>query len=72
MAGVYLPEGYEAFQVKGLALAKLIESFGDDIDVTEDYDVSGVYLSIRLRSPHTQGLHIKRRSLDLIVQQAAN
>jgi hypothetical protein len=70
MAGLPIDEGSRALQVKNRALARLIEHFGPDIILTEERDDFGPFLSVRLREPFTQGLHIRRAALDRLVQQA--
>lgn len=69
LAGLPIDEGCRALQVKNRALARLIERFGQDIILTEEHDVFGPFLSVRLRQPFTKGLHIRRAALDRLIQQ---
>ena len=65
-----IEEGWLALQVKSRALARLIECYGQDIFLTEERDALGAFLSVRLRTIFTQGLHIRRTTLDRLIQQA--
>lgn len=71
-AGMLIEEGWRALQVKNRALARLIERYGQNITLTEERDALGAFLSVRLSATFTQGLHIRRTTLDHLIQQSVN